>query len=138
MPRRAVAQQRYTAPRRQPTRPSSRIRRNPAYRAGTVYTATVTNAGTLATAPTISYTSASSYASVYFENATAGKTVWLARALVNGDVLSVDFAARTVTLNGTVLADVVTVDSRWWELASGANTVRSNIPASVTHRDAYS
>lgn len=138
MPRRAVAQQRHAPPKRQVSSPSSRsVGRNPAYRAGTVYTAAVTNAGTLPTAPTFTFTSAASHASVYFENVTAGKTVWLTQALVNGDVLSVDFDARTVTLNGTVLTNVVTAESRWWDLAPGANTVRSNIAASVTHRDAY-
>lgn len=138
MPRRAVRQQRYTH-RSRPSRPGvSNAVRNPSFRGGSTYTATVTNAGTLPTAPTISYTATGSVVSVYFTNATAGKTVWINRALVNTDVLSVDFAARTVTLNGSTLSDVVSVDSRWWDLAVGANTVRSNVPASVTHRDAFS
>lgn len=139
MPRRAVSQQRFT-PRRSlaPRRGRSSVTRNPAYRAATVYSATVTNSGTVATAPTISYTATGSVASVYFLNATAGKTIWINQPLVNTDVLSVDFAARTVTLNGVTVSGVLSVDSRWWDLAPGANTVRSNVPASITHYNAYS
>lgn len=136
MPRRAVPQQRFVAPKRRPVKARSRVRRNPSFRAGTTYSGTATNLGTVATAPTFTYTSTGAYASVFLENATAGKTVWLAQALVNGDVLSVDFLARTVTLNGSTVS-AVTGESRWWDLAPGANTIRSNIPAAVEWRNAY-
>lgn len=137
MPRRAVAQQRFTVPRRHRIHAHGHTLRNVAYRASTVYSATVTNAGTVPTAPTISYTAVGSWTTVYFENVTAGKTVWINQTLTNGQVLAVDFSARTVTVDGVTVNGVVSVDSRWWDLASGANTVRSNVPASVSHHDAF-
>lgn len=139
MPRRAVAQQRITVPKRRPVQPRRRVRtvRNPSYRAATVYSATVTNGGIIATSPTISIAGPVTPSTIYFENATAGKTVWINQTVGSGQTLSVDFSTRTVTLSGTTVTGVVTVDSRWWDLAPGANTVRSNVAATVTHRDAY-
>ena len=131
---RAVPRQRFAAPKHCAIAPTSKVFRS---RPGTEFSGTVTNAGTAPTPPTFTYTSTGSYASVYFANATSGKAVWLTLPLVNGDVLTVDFSARTVTLNGSTVANVVTAASRWWDLEVGANTVRSNVPATVKHRDAF-
>lgn len=137
MPRRAVSQQRSTQ-RRIPRRSSgSTFLRNPSYRTATVYTATVTNGGSLPTAPSISIAGPVAAASMYFENATAGKTVWVNTTVGSGQTLTVDFSTRTVTLAGATLSGVVSVDSRWWDLAPGNNTVRSNVGASVSFRDAF-
>lgn len=138
MPRRAVAQQRFVRRASLARSSVSTHVRNPSYRAGTTFTATVTNAGTVVTAPTISYTAVGSWVSVFFTNVTAGKTIWVNQSLTNGQVLVVDFSARTVTVDGVAVSGVLSVDSRWWDLAVGANTIRSNVPASVSHRDAFS
>ena len=133
MPRRAVSQQVYRArPTRQPSR-STTSQRNPA--AGTTYSGTVTNSGTVETAPTITVSGPA--AAPFFENVTAGKTVWVNVAVPSGQDLVVDFATKTVTLNGVTQSNAVGVDSRWWTLAPGANTIRSNVAASVSHRDAF-
>lgn len=138
MPRRAVPVQRYVAPKPRKVRAHSSARRNPAYRAGVVYTGTATNSGTVATNPTITVTGPVTPTSLFFENATAGKTIWINCAVGSGQTLTVDFGARTVRLNSTVQTNVLTADSRWWDLASGANTLRSNVAAAVTWRNAYS
>lgn len=137
MPRRATAQQRFrgSTPRPRPAHGTTVVR-NRSGLSATVYSATVTNSGTLATSPTISKTGVTGPVTVYFENVTAGKTVWVNVPSGTGD-LSVDFATKTVTHAGSTVSGAVTEDSRWWTLAPGANTVRSNIAASVTHRDAY-
>lgn len=138
MPQRAVRQQRSTQRRSARQRKgTTRFVRNPNYRTSTVFSGTITNTGTIATAPSISIAGPVVPASIYFENATAGKTVWINQAVASGQTLTVDFSTRTVTLAGATVTGVVTIDSRWWELAPGANTVRSNVAASVTHRDAY-
>lgn len=137
MPRRGVAQQVHSAPRRQATSGRTTTFRNPAARSATTYTATVTNSGSVATAPTISIDGPLAPTTVFFENVTAGKTVWINQAVGAGETLSVDFATRTVTLEGVTVSGVVSVNSRWWELAPGDNTIRSNVGASVSHRDAY-
>ena len=138
MPRRAVAVQRFTARRPAIIRARSRLRRNPAYRAGTVYSASVTNAGSTASPSfTVSIAGPVTPTGVYFENATQGKTVWISTAPASGQTLTVDFSTRTVTLAGSTLSGVVTIDSRWWDLSAGVNTIRSNVAATVTHRDAY-
>lgn len=138
MPRRAVPVQRFRAPRHRSTPQRSVGARNPSHRAATVYSGTITNSGTVATAPSISIAGPLTTPTVYFENATAGKTVWVNVTVGSGQTLVVDFAARTVTLAGVLLSGVLSVDSRWWDLAPGANTVRSNVTATITHRDAYS
>lgn len=135
MPRRAVAQQRYRAPRHRAPRARSSLHRTPATQV--VKSATVTNAGTVETAPVLSKTSVTGPTTVYFENATQAKTVWVSVPAGTGD-LSVDFSTKAVTFAGSTLTDAVTVDSRWWTLSPGANTIRSNVAASVTHRDAFS
>lgn len=135
MARRGVAQQVHRAPRRQVTGGRSTSFRNRA--AATTYTATVTNNGSVATSPTISIDGPLTPTTVFFENVTAGKTVWINQAVGAGETLSVDFSTRTVTLEGVTVSGVVSVDSRWWELAPGNNTIRSNVGASVSHRDAY-
>lgn len=137
MPRRGVAQQVHRAPRRQATSGRTVNFRNPAARSATTYTATVTNSGSVATSPTISIDGPLTATSVFFENVTAGKTVWINQTVGAGETLSVDFSTRTVTLEGVTVTGVVSVDSRWWELAPGGNTIRSNVAASVSHRDAY-
>lgn len=137
MPRRATSQQAFRA------RPVRRARgrvlhsRNPSFNDATAYSATVTNSGTLAVSPTITETGITGPTTVYFENATAGKTVWINVPAGSG-TLVVDFATRTVTFAGSTVTGVVADGSRWWTLAPGANTVRSNVSASVAHRDAYS
>lgn len=138
MPRRAVPVQSFRTPRHRSIPQRSIGARNPNHRAGSVYTATITNNGTVATAPAITISGPLSVPTVYFENATAGKTVWVNQTVGSGQTLTVDFGARTVTLAGVTLSGVLSVDSRWWDLAPGANTVRSNVAATVTHRDAYS
>lgn len=142
MPRRGTAVQRNAPARRRPVTPvatrAKRRIRNPSYRAQTVYSGTVTNAGTVASPNfTISIAGPVTPSAVYFENATQGKTVWLTIAPASGQTLTVDFYARTVTLAGVTQSGVVTSDSRWWDLSSGANTIRSNVAATVTPNDAY-
>ena len=136
MPRRVVAAQRFSAPARRAVRPRSSTLRNPLTQ--TVFSATVTNSGTVASAPVISIAGPLSTPTVYFENATADKRVTLNITVGAGQTLSVDFATRIVTLASVEQSGVVTVESRWWDLAPGANTVRSNVAASVSHRNAFS
>lgn len=138
MPRRAVPQQRFTAPRHRAIRARSKSRRNPNYRTPTTYSNTVTNSGTVASADfTISIAGPVTPTSVYFENTTQGKTVWITLAPASGQTLVVDFYARTVTLAGVAQTDALTSDSRWWDLSAGANTIRSNVGATVAARDAF-
>lgn len=112
--------------------------RNPSYRNPTVYTGTVTNAGTVATSPMITVTGPVSGASVFLENVTARQTVWVNVTVGAGQELVVNFSTKAVTLDGVALAaSVVSIGSRWWLLSPGANTVRSNAQASVSHHDAY-
>ena len=137
MPRRATAQQRsYGRGSRARPAHGTTVARNRAGLSTTVFTATVTNSGTLASAPTISKTSVTGPTTVYFENATAAKTVSVSVPAGTG-TLSVDFSTRVVTFASATVEGAVTEDSRWWTLAPGANTVRSNVAASVSHRDAY-
>lgn len=137
MPRRGVAQQSFRAPRRQASIGRTTTVRNPAGRTATIFSGTVTNGGTIATHPIISIAGPVAPSTIYFENATAGKTVWINQAVADGQTLTVDFATRTVTLAGVSVTGAVSIDSRWWELAPGANTIRSNVAASVSHRDAF-
>ena len=111
--------------------------RNPSYRTATVYSGTANNTGVSATAPTITIAGPVAASTVYFENATAGKTVWINITVGSGQTLSVDFSTRVVTLAGVTQTGVVSIDSRWWDLAAGNNTIRSNVAATVTWRPAY-
>lgn len=137
MPRRGVAQQVHRATRRQAAGGRTVTFRNPAARSATTYSATVTNSGSVATSPIITIDGPLTPTTVFFENVTVGKTVWINQAVGAGETLSVDFSTRSVTLEGVTVTGAVSVDSRWWELAPGGNVVRSNVAASVGHRDAY-
>lgn len=138
MPRRNGFKQ-FVAPKRRPKqRPHSRVRRNVAGLTASSYSATVTNSGTVESGRLTLTVTGPSSAGVYFENATQGKTVWVDTTVPAGQALTVDFATKTITLNGVDISTTVTGESRWWTLSPGANTVRSNVAVSVSHRDAYS
>ena len=136
MPRRGVAITQTKAPRRGRIKARSHVRRSPSFNAGTIKTGTATNSGSVATAPTITVTGPQTPATIYFQNATQGKTIWVNQTVGSGHTLTIDFSARTVTLDSSVLSGVLTVDSRWWDLSPGANTINSNVAATVTWRAA--
>lgn len=134
MPRRAVPRQVFQRPAARRVHSGTRTSRNLNYRHSVVYTATLTNLGPVDTYPTATIAGPITAATVYFENATSVKTVAVATSVPNGQTLTVNFQARTVTLNGVDITSQVTIDSRWWALAPGANLVRSNVAATVTFR----
>lgn len=79
----------------------------------------------------------------YIINETAGKTLQLTYTLPAGEYLDVDFADRTVMLNGTASRYYVK-SGDWFELAPGNNDIRfgvgstSGAPTAVmTWRDAW-
>lgn len=54
-----------------------------------------------------------------------GKTLRVQISLAGGDVLVLDLAERTVTLNGsTNRRNLLTADSRWWLIQPGINSIR--------------
>lgn len=101
----------------------------------------VTNAGTFATRPVITFIGPLTAPSV--QNVTAGQTWACTFDLQSGDQLIVDFAARTVLLNGTASRySYVTSSSVWWELAPGTSQLQlgataGNGSASVAFRSAW-
>lgn len=60
-----------------------------------------------------------------FDNDTTDKSIQTTAVLGSSDTLSIDVAARTVTLNGASRPDLFDVgESTWWELARGTNRLR--------------
>lgn len=123
---------------RRPTRSRSRsvVARPP--RTYAVFSATVTNAGTVAAGPSVDVAGPTA-AGWILRNATTGQTLHVNYAVPSGRTLTVDLKARTLTLDGgsVVTGAVDLVNSTWWTLAPGANTVQASVAAIVRHRDAW-
>jgi hypothetical protein len=85
---------------------------------------TVNNGGNFPTPPVFTIDGPATAFSI--TNDTTGESiVFQGIALVAGDVLTVDVAARTVVLNGTDRPDLVdAANTTWWELLPGDNSVR--------------
>jgi phage-related protein len=61
----------------------------------------------------------------FIRNATTDQSIELTIALAGSDVLVLDFADRTITLNGTATRySALDTGSIWWELVRGENTIQ--------------
>ncbi len=92
----------------------------------------VTNDGTVEIWPTVTVQGPAS--NLWLESLTADRWLKLDLAMSATDQLVVDFAARTVTLDGVNRTGSLVPGSRWWPLLPGANTIRirSDATAGVT------
>ena len=92
---------------------------------GSGATVDLTNAGTVATPVVWTITGACVGAAVV--NETTGERLALKSTaeLFAGDVLVLDVAARTCTLNGVSRPDLIdAATARWWQLPAGTSTIR--------------
>ena len=95
-----------------------------AYGAATSGSLAVSNDGTSITYPVITFVGPVTNPSA--ENLTTGQRVRFGIALVLGDTLVVDAAARTVILNGTASRynTMTSAANQWWGLIPGINSVK--------------
>lgn len=85
--------------------------------------ATVVNAGTFATRPTVVFQGPVTDPAIV--NLTQGKTLAFNVTITSGQTLVVDFANRSVLLDGTVSrAYTIAYGSAWWDLQPGSNDVQ--------------
>jgi hypothetical protein len=85
--------------------------------------ATVINEGTFATRPVVTFVGP--VGSPAIVNLTQGKTLAFDISITSGQTLVVDFASRSVLLDGTVSrAYTIAYGSAWWDLAPGSNDVQ--------------
>lgn len=103
---------------------------------------TATNAGNFATGAVLTITGPVTNPRI--ENMTSGETLAVTLVVADGATLVIDTASRTVLLNGTASRySTLTVDSRWWDLAPGANQIRyaadvaTASTLSIAHRSAW-
>ncbi len=116
---------------------------NYGYGAGSSASQLLTNAGDFATRPVVTINGP--VTNPFLENTTAGQTLFLSITLASGDVLVVDFDARTVILGGTASRySAVQSGSTFWELAPGSSSIRFGASvydpaasAAVQWRDAW-
>lgn len=116
---------------------------NYGYGSGSSGTVVVINAGTFPTRPVVTFSGP--VTNPFIENQTAGTQLDLQITLAIGDVLTVDFDARTILLGGTASRySAIRTGSVFWELAPGANSIRFGADvsdpaasASVAWRDAW-
>jgi hypothetical protein len=84
--------------------------------------ATCNNIGDITTPPVVTLTGP--LTAPQLQNQTTGETWKSTIALGSGEVLTVDFAARTVMLGTATRYSTLTADSIWWMLRPGVNVVR--------------
>lgn len=85
--------------------------------------ATVVNAGTFATRPTVVFQGPVTDPAIV--NLTQGKTLAFNVTITSGQTLVVDFANRSVLLDGTVSrAYTIAYGSAWWDLQPGSNDIQ--------------
>lgn len=83
----------------------------------------VGNGGTFDTPPVLTITGP--VVNPILDNVTTGKSIEFVCVLGSSDVIEVDVAARSVTLNGASRPDLLTPQATtWWELAPGTNEIR--------------
>lgn len=75
-----------------------------------------------------------------------GRAIRLTGNVSAAQTLVIDFAARTMTLNGSAIYSYRRTDSQWWSLTPGSNTVTfnrdagavgSSAPFTIVHRAAW-
>lgn len=104
----------------------------------------IINAGTTATLPTVRFIGPATNPRI--RNMTTGLELKLLGTIEAGDWIDLDFAARTILLNGSAsrygMLDVAT--SSWWAIAVGSNTLQFQASVSsgatqalLTWRDAW-
>lgn len=109
--------------------------------------ATITNAGTFETLPVMTMTGGVPTTSLSMTNLADSSRVVkvLTTGLATADILVVNFAKRTVTVNGVNRYDLVDATTRWWRLLPAGNIVSVSRPTgdaygstfTFTHRDAW-
>lgn len=107
--------------------------------------ATATNDGNIATYPSfVIAANASAFSNPTLTNVTTGQSWSIALSIPASETLEVDFADRTVLLNGTADRSqfVTRPPSEWWAIEPGANTIEltgsgTTGTATVQWRDAY-
>lgn len=93
--------------------------------AGTQATSTLTNGGIFETLPTATLTGGIPTGWVRFtHNGLAQAVKVLTTGLATADVMVVDFATKSVAVNGAARDDLVDSTSRWFGLAAGGNSVK--------------
>jgi hypothetical protein len=110
---------------------------------GSAGAVTVTNLGNFPTRPIVAI--AGPVDNPQLQNGSTGEFVQFALSLTASDVLTVDFDAHSVLLNGTASRrNTLTSTSKWWELAPGttqvlysANTTQVGSVATMTFRSAW-
>lgn len=85
------------------------------------------NAGNYATRPVATIVGPCTNPTI--ENVATGETMAFVISLGSTDSLVVDFAARTIALNGQSRYSAKTAQSAWWELAPGTTEVHFNANA---------
>lgn len=95
-----------------------------AYAGSVSNSTTIDNLGNANSYPVVTFNGPITNPSV--ENITTGQTVSFAIALAAGEQLIVDFAARTVLLNGTASRynTMTSKADQWWALVPGGNAIR--------------
>lgn len=100
----------------------------------------VTNAGNVAATPSLRI-SGDSGANVGVTNVTTGETISTTLDLTGGDVLVINNATMTATLNGVDATDDLALGSEFFDLAVGANTVNlvnaGSASLRVDYRDSW-
>lgn len=101
-----------------------------------------TNAGTIATKPVITLTGPVD--TPFIQNVTSGAFLKFNLTLAAGETLTIDTDSRSVVLNGTASRrSALSIDSTWFDLAPGANTLLYSAAAftasiaTVNWRSAY-
>lgn len=91
------------------------------YGGGSSSAVSAVNAGSISTPP--SMTVYGPLTNVTVTNETTGQSITITYTLASGEFLDLDFAERTVLLNGTA-SRYYAMTGDWWDLAPGTNTLR--------------
>lgn len=113
------------------------------YKVGDVtHSQTITTNGSVATAPVIKvYGPTSTPGPLEVKNVTTGQTLKVATVLAGGQFLEIDFAKKSVLLNGATdeYKNVTFDPTSWWELQPGSNqlTLPPSSKVTLLVRDAW-
>lgn len=100
-----------------------RIYTNPVKTLSFASSGVATNNGSFNTPPVIRIYGAGTNGGVENTELSTQNTIQLATVLIGGDIVEIDMAARTVTLNGTPNRGILDPASYFWKLGVGASTL---------------